>query len=52
MIRYIKDIYNISLEDASMLAEKGFCFIIKAGKLKGFKIEKVKIGGNQDEKNN
>ncbi|ENY8698288.1 hypothetical protein [Clostridioides difficile] len=41
MIRYIKDIYNISLEDADMLAKEGFCFIIKDGKLRGFKIEKT-----------
>ncbi|MCC0705011.1 hypothetical protein IC213_18305 [Clostridioides sp. ES-S-0049-02] len=41
MILYMKDIYKISLEDASMLAEKGFCFIIKDGKLKGFKSEKI-----------
>lgn len=48
----MKDINNISLEDVDMLVKEGFCFIIKDGKLRGFKIEKIKIGGYENEKNN
>ncbi|CCL12268.1 hypothetical protein NQ830_12510 [Clostridioides difficile] len=42
MIRYIKDINNISLEDAKELSEKGVYFIIKDGKIKGIKFENIK----------
>ncbi|EMQ1359362.1 hypothetical protein OD257_002707 [Clostridioides difficile] len=52
MIRYMKDINNISLHDADILGKEGFYFIIKDGKLKGIKFEKIKIGRYENEKNN
>ena len=38
-MRNLKDIKDITLEEAIELAESGWCFVINEGKFKGFVIK-------------